>query len=120
VRILDPCDAEGALYFRYEESGVLVFNILSGNLSKKARLEVSLDEGYWPCFSTIKARSNNAQWETVGEGFVKELDFGRVWLRLNEAEEGEKDDIIAEWKGDSKVFLKSTLVRFLLLMVATL
>ncbi|KAJ7275417.1 C2 domain-containing protein [Mycena haematopus] len=91
------------------QSGVIVFNVVSGNLAKKGRIEVLLDDGYWPCFSTIKARSSNAQWETVGEGFIKELDFGRVWLRLNAAEEGEKDDIIAEWKGDSKAFLKSTL-----------
>ncbi|KAJ7124724.1 C2 domain-containing protein [Mycena crocata] len=91
------------------QSGVIVFNIISGNLAKKARLEVLLDNGYWPSFSTVKARSNSAQWETVGEGFIKELDFGRVWLRLNEAEEGYKDDIIAEWKGDAKAFLQSTL-----------
>ncbi|KAJ7693677.1 C2 domain-containing protein [Mycena rosella] len=91
------------------QSGVIVFNVLSGNLAKKARLEVLLDDGYWPCFSTVRARSSNAEWETVGEGFVKELDFGRVWLRLNEAEEGDKDDIIAEWKGDAKAFLQSTL-----------
>jgi Ca2+-dependent lipid-binding protein len=97
------------------ESGVIVFNIISGNLSKKARLEVLLDDGYWPCFSTVHARSNNAQWETVGEGFVKELDFGRVWLRLNVGEEGEKDEVIAEWKGDAKAFLQSTLVRCALL-----
>ncbi|KAK7064548.1 C2 domain-containing protein [Favolaschia claudopus] len=91
------------------QSGVIVFNVVSGKLAKKGRLEILLDDGYWPCFTTLKARSNNAQWETVGEGFIKELDFGRVWLRLNEAEDGEKDDIIAEWKGDSKAFLKSTL-----------
>ncbi|KAJ7462762.1 C2 domain-containing protein [Mycena galericulata] len=91
------------------QSGVIVFNVVSGNLAKKARLEVLLDDGYWPCFTTIRARSNNAQWETVGEGFVKELDFGRVWLRLNESDDGEKENIIAEWKGDAKAFLQSTL-----------
>ncbi|KAF7367225.1 hypothetical protein MSAN_00784300 [Mycena sanguinolenta] len=91
------------------QSGVIVFNVVSGNLAKKGRIEVLLDDGYWPCFSTVKARSSNAQWETVGEGFIKELDFGRVWLRLNVADEGEKDDVVAEWKGDSKAFLKSTL-----------
>jgi Ca2+-dependent lipid-binding protein len=48
-------------------------------------------------------------WETIGEGFIKELDFGRVWLRLNENDEGEKDDIIAEWKGEAKDFLERTL-----------
>ncbi|KAJ7770832.1 C2 domain-containing protein [Mycena maculata] len=91
------------------QSGVIVFNVVSGNLAKKARLEVLLDDGYWPCFSTVKARSNNAKWETVGEGFVKELDFGRVWLRLNETDDGEKENIIGEWKGDAKAFLQSTL-----------
>ncbi|KAJ7169501.1 C2 domain-containing protein [Mycena filopes] len=110
----DSGEAQGGVKMSMDElfehqSGVIVFNVMSGQLSKKARLEVLLDDGYWPCFSTVKARSNNAQWESVGEGFIKELDFGRVWLRLNEAEEGEKDDIIAEWKGDSKAFLKATL-----------
>jgi hypothetical protein len=70
---------------------------------------VLLDDGYWPAFSTIRPRSTHASWEYIGEGFIKELDFGRVWLRLNENEEGEKDDIIAEWKGDAKEFLEKTL-----------
>ena len=42
---------------------------------------------------------------------IKELDFSRVWLRLNEADEGDKDDIIAQWRGDAKDFLEKTLVR---------
>lgn len=92
------------------ESGIIIFNILSGKLQRKARLEVLIDDGYWPAFSTIKARSTHAQWQHVGEGFIKELDFGRVWLRLNENAEGDRDDIIAEWKGEAKSFLKSTLV----------
>lgn len=92
------------------ESGVVIFNVVSGQLAKKARLEVLMDDGYWPAFTTARARSTTAQWQHVGEGFVKELDFGRVWLRLNENDEGDKDDIIAEWKGDAKAFLESTLV----------
>lgn len=97
----------------HSESGVIVVNVLSGQLQKKARLEVLLDDAYWPAFSTIRPRSANAQWEYIGEGFVKELDFGRVWLRLNEADEGDKDNIIAEWKGDTKQFLQQTLVSHL-------
>lgn len=69
-----------------------------------------LDDGYWPAFATLKARSTHAQWQHVGEGFIKELDFGRVWLRLNENADGDKDDIIAEWKGGAKSFLETTLV----------
>ncbi|OBZ79221.1 Uncharacterized protein PYUK71.03c [Grifola frondosa] len=91
------------------QSGVLIFNVISGQLHKKARLEVLLDDGYWPAFNTPRARSTNAVWEYIGEGFMKELDFGRVWLRLNEADEGDKDDIIAEWKGDAKPFLEKAL-----------
>ncbi|KAJ8517020.1 hypothetical protein ONZ45_g5719 [Pleurotus djamor] len=92
-----------------EQSGIIIFNVISGKLAKKARLEVLLDDGYWPAFSTIRARSAHATWEQVGEGFVKELDFGQVWFRLNEADEGDKDDIIAEWKGKAKDFLDVTL-----------
>ncbi|KAG1715796.1 hypothetical protein ID866_1372 [Astraeus odoratus] len=93
------------------QSGIIIFNIVSGQLQKKARLEVLLDDGYWPAFSTIRARSTHAQWQHIGESFIKELDFGRIWLRLNENGEGEKDDIIAEWKGDAKAFLDTTLDR---------
>ncbi|KAI0724221.1 tricalbin [Cerioporus squamosus] len=91
------------------QAGIIIFNVISGRLHKKARLEVLLDDAYWPAFSTVRARSTNANWEYIGEGVVKELDFSRVWLRLNEADEGDKDDIIAEWKGDAKAFLERTL-----------
>lgn len=79
-------------------------------MAKKARLEVLLDDGYWPAFTTTMARSSNASWDYIGEGFIKELDFGRVWLRMNEAAEGDKDDIIGEWKEDAKKFLSEALV----------
>lgn len=98
----------------HTESGIIVFHIISGKLSKKARVEVLLDDGYWPCFSTMKARSSHAQFGYVGEGFMKEVDFGRVWFRLNDGAENEKDDIIAECKEDAKTFLQAALVSFLL------
>jgi len=91
------------------QSGIIVFNVKSGSLTRRARLEVLLDDGYWPCLGTFRARSTKAVWEYVGEGFIREIDFSLVWLRLNEAGEGEKDDIIAEWKGGAKQFLKSTM-----------
>lgn len=91
------------------ESGLLVVNVMSGQLAKKARLEVLLDNAYWPSFSTQRAQSVHATWSYAGEGFLKELDFGQIWLRLNEADEGNKDDIVAQWRGDAKAFLQSTL-----------
>lgn len=102
---------------RLIESGIIVFHVISGRLSKKARVEVLLDDGYWPCFSTVKARSVHAQWGYVGEGFIKEVDFGHVWLRLNEADENSKDDIIGKWKGNSKTFLQATMVHLFSLFV---
>jgi Ca2+-dependent lipid-binding protein len=63
---------------------VAVFNVLGRGLCKKARLEVLLDDGYWPAFSTVKARSTHVQRETVGEDFLKELDFSHVWLRVHQ------------------------------------
>ncbi|KAF8898443.1 C2 domain-containing protein [Infundibulicybe gibba] len=92
-----------------QQSGVIVFNVISGQLARKARLEVLLDDGYWPSFTTVKSSSTSAKWEYVGEGFVKELDFGKVWLRLNETDDDEKEAIVAEWKGDAKAFLQSTM-----------
>lgn len=84
--------------------------MIGGHLQKKARLDVLLDDAYWPAFSTLKSRGTSAQWSQVGEGFLKELDFGRVWLRLNESGDPDKDDVVAEWKGDAKAFLDATLV----------
>lgn len=97
-------------------SGIVVFDVMSGQLSKKARLEVLLDDGYWPCFSTNKSSSTHAQWGYVGEGFIKEIDFSQVWFRLNEADEGSKEDIIGEWKDSAKTFLEKALVGFFLLI----
>ena len=94
------------------ESGIIVFHVISGRLSKKGRLEVLLDDGYWPCLTTVKAQKHEVQWDYVGEGFIKEIDFGVVWLRLNEAAEGDRDATVAEWKGEAKAFLHNTLVSF--------
>jgi len=79
--------------------------VISGVLPKKARLELLLDGGYWPSFSTERARSLTAKWDQVSEGFVRELDFCGVWLRLNENEEGVRDDIIGETKMSATEFL---------------
>ena len=96
------------------ESGIIIFHAKSGDLSKKGRLEVLLDDGYWPAFSTTRAHGHHVAWQHVGEGFLKEIDFGRVWLRLNDADEGDKDIILGEYKDDAKAFLSRTLVRCLL------
>ncbi|KAL7422727.1 Tricalbin-2 [Cryptotrichosporon argae] len=91
------------------QSGVLVIQVVSGQLARRASLEVMIDDAYWPSFTTTKARSANATWDQVGEGFIRELDFGRVWLRLNAADDTDKEDIVAEFKMDARAFLAKTL-----------
>jgi len=74
------------------------------------------DDGYWPAFTSGKARSTHAAWDQVGEGFVKELDFSRIWLRINANDSSnEKDDIVAEFKCDTKDFLEQCFVCLLIL-----
>jgi len=93
------------------ESGIIIFRVIAGQLAKKSRLEVLIDESYWPVFSTDRAiSSGNAKWDEVGEGFIKEMDFGRICLRLNENDEGEKEDIIGSFNCDAKAFLEKCMV----------
>nr|XP_018259792.1 uncharacterized protein I303_07863 [Kwoniella dejecticola CBS 10117]OBR81950.1 transmembrane protein [Kwoniella dejecticola CBS 10117] len=87
-------------------SGVLVFQVISGQLAKKGSLEVMFDDGYWPSFTSGKARSNHPTWDQVGEGFIRELDFSRTWLRINASDENDDEDIVAEYKCDTKEFLE--------------
>ena len=99
-----------ASYIFFVESGIAIFNVISGQLHKKGRLEILLDAAYWPAMSTPRARSSHMQWEYIGEGFIKELDFSRVWIRLNENDENEKEDIVCELKMEATKFLNNTLV----------
>jgi Ca2+-dependent lipid-binding protein len=88
------------------QSGILVFQVVSGSLARRGSLEVMLDDGYWPSFVSSRARSNTQKWDQIGEGFVRELDFSRIWFRLNAADDSEKEDIVAEFRCDIKEFLE--------------
>jgi hypothetical protein len=48
----------------------------------------------------------------VGEGFIRELEYSRVWLRLNGNSPDENEDIIAEFKCDTKDLLEQCYVSF--------
>ncbi len=92
------------------ESGILVVQVLSGQLSKRGRLELLLDENFWPAFVTAKARSHKQTWDSVHEAFVRELDLSRATLRLNEDDNGEHDDIIAGYACGTRELLEACLV----------
>jgi hypothetical protein len=42
----------------------------------------------------------------VGEAFIKELDLGRVILRLNESEDGSQEKIVAELSMDTRLMME--------------
>ena len=107
-------DAESGIVLSNEQllatpSGILVCNIVSGKLERKARLEILEGDCYWPSFGTTNSGSTTSAWDTVGEVFVRELDLSRISLRLNEKDESEKESIIAEISFDTKMFLAQSL-----------
>ena len=93
------------------QAGVLVFQVISGHLARKGALEVMFDDGYWPSFTSTRARSSHQTWDQIGEGFVRELDFSRIWLRINADEDAGDEDIVAEFKCDTKDFLEQCLTK---------
>ncbi|SJX65421.1 related to TCB3-protein localized to membranes, bud-enriched [Sporisorium reilianum f. sp. reilianum] len=93
-----------------EQSGIFVFNILQGSLpqhKKNARLEVLFDDGYWPAYTTEKARTSHHTWDEVGESVVKELDWSKFLLKLRTGD-GD-DDVFAEFAGNTKDVLEKAL-----------
>jgi Ca2+-dependent lipid-binding protein len=92
------------------ESGVLVVQVISGQLAHKARLEVAVDDAYWPAFTTTRARSHKQTWDSVHEAFIRELDWSQLVFRLNADEDVDDVDIIAECKMPAREFLQSCLV----------
>ncbi|KAH8928049.1 hypothetical protein BT69DRAFT_651519 [Atractiella rhizophila] len=92
------------------QSGLFLFHITSGTLAKKgARLEVLINDGYWPAYTTERARSTHATFDEVGECFIKELDFATIRLALNESEHDNADEIYADFRTDLKAFMDETL-----------
>jgi hypothetical protein len=47
------------------ESGLLVFQLVSGNLARRGVVEIMFDDGYWPSFTSTRARSNHQKWDQV-------------------------------------------------------
>lgn len=91
------------------QSGVLVFQVIEGELARKGALEVLFDDGYWPAYTSDRARSTHQRWDQVGEGFVREIDFGRTWLRINANGDDDKEDIVAEVQMETRDFLDQAL-----------
>ncbi|KAF3925246.1 Tricalbin-3 [Dactylellina cionopaga] len=95
-----------------KNSGLLVFRVHDVDLSEKdCYLQVKMDDFLFPAFMSSKIRSRKTKLEEVGDAFVRELEFSRVILRLVEhsKEKGDKDDVIAELRGNTLSILKQCL-----------
>ena len=67
------------------QSGFLVFEILDVHVSKNNTfLEILFDDMVYPSFTSTKIKANKSKWEERGDGFVRELDFSQITLRLRE------------------------------------
>ena len=96
---------------RYE-SGVLIFKIIEGELAHKdCYLEVLFDDYAFPSYVSSKARSRYQKWDEVGDGFVRELEFSRITMRLKARLEKMHDDadVIATLTGDTLDVLRTGL-----------
>ncbi|BEI84326.1 hypothetical protein CcaverHIS002_0409300 [Cutaneotrichosporon cavernicola] len=91
------------------QSGVLAFQVIEGTLARKGAVEVLFDDGYWPVYASERARSAHQRWDQIGEGFVRELDFGRIWLRINANDDDDHEDIVAEVQMGTREFLDQAL-----------
>lgn len=41
---------------------------------------------------------------------MREMEFSRIWLRVNAADDSEREDVVAEYKTDTKLFLEKCMV----------
>lgn len=111
LRDEDARDEDEGLFLTKDQllscpSGVVVFNLISGNIRRqRAQLEVIFDDSYWPAHTT--ERRKNYDWDEVGEAVIRELDVSNVWFRLRT---GRHDsDIFAEYTCSTRSLLEHTL-----------
>ena len=93
-------------------SGVLIFKIIEGELAHKdCYLEVLFDDYAFASYVSSKARSRHQKWDEVGDGFVRELEFSRIAMRLRSKVDRTHDDtdLIASLTGDTMDVLKTSL-----------
>ncbi|MCJ1309428.1 hypothetical protein MMC25_003087 [Agyrium rufum] len=98
------------------ESGLLVFKLIDGELSRSGiHLEVLMDDMAFPSYVSTKAASRQAQFGETGDAFIKEIDVSRIRLRLAEKEdkkgEGESEHVLAKLEGDTLPLLRRCLYK---------
>ncbi|KAF3932776.1 Tricalbin-1 [Dactylella cylindrospora] len=95
-------------------SGLLVFKVHDVDLTERdCYLQVMMDDFLFPAFASSKIRVKKGKLDEIGDAFVRELEFSRVTVRLVETNKDkvDKDDIIAELKGDTISILRQCLLK---------
>lgn len=77
-----------------QPQGVLALNILEAKLSvKQARVEILVDDGYWPSYQTAISRGAVHTFDEVSQSVVKDLSNSMVTVRVRtRGSEGEGND----------------------------
>ncbi|KAI4854620.1 tricalbin [Aureobasidium sp. EXF-8845] len=97
------------------ESGLLIFNIIEGDLAAPgSHLEVIMDDMLFASYTSSKTRSKHHKFNETGDAMVRELDLSRITLRLVEEVDSKGDDdhdkhIKAKLTGQTLDVLKSAL-----------
>lgn len=93
------------------EHGILVIRVFAGKVAHKGRLEVLLDENYWPVYSTDRTHGHNlGEWNQTAECFIRELSFSQISIRMNRADETDRDEIDSEVQFSTKDLVDMSLV----------
>lgn len=97
------------------EAGVIVFQLISGDLPRKGRVELYVDDATYPAFISTKSRSVHQKWDEIGEGFVREMEFSRLVLCINTSSDDVTygEDNVAEFTCDTRELLEACLVSLL-------
>lgn len=93
--------------------GILAINLLEGKLSvKQARVEVLVDNGYWPTYLTTASRGAINNFDEVCEAVIKDLDTSVVTIRVRTRGDGNDtnlSDVVASGTFPARDFLAATL-----------
>jgi len=92
-------------------SSLVTFDLASGQLARKGRVQILLEDPSWSALCAATARTDSATPEQFGEGSLQELEFERLWIKFD-GQGNDFPEILADFKCQAKQFLENALVSF--------
>ncbi|KAK7204282.1 C2 domain-containing protein [Myxozyma melibiosi] len=93
------------------DSGLIVFKIIEGSFSKnEVFVQVFFDDFLFPSYVSGRTHGRKAKFEEVGDGFIRELEWSKIHIRVTTKEQSTRDDtegVIASTTGSTLAHLKS-------------